>query len=268
VNRFLGLVALALCGVAAGAGAQDAATIARRVAAAPDGEVRMAYAARDGVVGDGRSVIAWDCEGNHCRHYQSRNWDGRDGWSWDRQDGPVRVALRVRDKTVVGMRLYVGGTWRTGESVTDLGMVPARAAAAYFIGLARQDIGRGASDAVFAAALADSVQIWRDLLALARDRTIRTDTRKKAIFWLGQEAEDEATRGIDSLIDRTDEEIEVRKAAVFALSQRRSDESVPALIRIARTNTDLRLRKQAMFWLAQTDDPRALQLFEDILTKK
>ena len=55
--------------------------------------------------------------------------------------------------------------------------------------------------------------------------------------------------------------------AVFALSQRPKDESVPALVRVAKTHPDPSIRKKALFWLAQSDDPRAIALFEDILRK-
>ncbi len=57
----------------------------------------------------------------------------------------------------------------------------------------------------------------------------------------------------------------MRKPAVFALSQRPAEEGVPALIRIARTNRHPELRKTALFWLGQSEDPRALALFEEIL---
>jgi hypothetical protein len=40
---------------------------------------------------------------------------------------------------------------------------------------------------------------------------------------------------------------------------------VPALIRIARTNPHPELRRTALFWLGQSEDPRALTLFEEIL---
>jgi len=43
---------------------------------------------------------------------------------------------------------------------------------------------------------------------------------------------------------------------------------VPALMEVARTNRDPRLRKSAIFWLGQTDDPRALAYFEEVLTQK
>ena len=55
---------------------------------------------------------------------------------------------------------------------------------------------------------------------------------------------------------------------MFALSQRPRDEGVPALIYVARTNKDPEIRKKALFWLGQSNDPRALDLFEELLTKK
>jgi len=59
----------------------------------------------------------------------------------------------------------------------------------------------------------------------------------------------------------------VREQAVFALSQRPREEGVPALLRIARTHHDPMLRRRAIFWLGQSNDPRALALFEELLTK-
>lgn len=261
------MIALALLAALA---AQDAAAIERRVAAVPDGEVRMSFAAREGVVGDGRGTIAWDCRnGDDCRHRQNRGDDWEDGY-WRRayEAGPVRVSIRFRERAVVTFRTYVGGEWRPDAGVTDLGTVSAVAAATYLLGLAKRDLGRPARDAIFAASLADSAVIWRELLGLARDRSLRAETRKQAVFWLGQAAEQAATAGLDSLTAADDESIEVREAAVFALSQRPRDEGVPALVRIARTHRDARLRRRAMFWLAQSNDPRAIDLFEEILTRK
>ena len=55
-NR-LASVALALT-LAPALGAQSGAAIARRVAAAPDGEVRLTYATRPDVCGDGRDGVS------------------------------------------------------------------------------------------------------------------------------------------------------------------------------------------------------------------
>jgi len=45
------------------------------------------------------------------------------------------------------------------------------------------------------------------------------------------------------------------------------DEGVPKLIEIAQTNKNPEVRKQAMFWLGQSHDPRALAFFEKILSQ-
>ena len=62
-----------------------------------------------------------------------------------------------------------------------------------------------------------------------------------------------------------DPESEVRQQAVFALSQLPKDQGIPMLTKLARTHRDPEVRKAALFWLGQSNDPRALELFEEIL---
>ena len=64
---------------------------------------------------------------------------------------------------------------------------------------------------------------------------------------------------------RYDPDTEVKRRAVFALSTLPKDESVPLLIRIARTHQNAAVRKQAFFWLGQSNDPRAVEFFAEIL---
>jgi HEAT repeat protein len=243
-------------------------SLERRVAAAPDGTVRFSFAARPGVYGDGRNVISWDCRNGRCRHRQGTFSDvDADDWASACDSGPVRVALTVHDDAVTHLRTYVGGEWRPGAGVTDLGTVGAREAAAYLLALATKDAGRAAERAILPATLADSVTIWPDLLRIARADRISRKVRRSAVFWLGQAAGDAATRGLTDLVDDRSADREVRETAVFALSQRPREEGVPALIRIAREHRDAELRRKAIFWLGQSDDPRALALFEELLTK-
>jgi HEAT repeat protein len=42
---------------------------------------------------------------------------------------------------------------------------------------------------------------------------------------------------------------------------------VPQLLHVAQTNSDPAVRKEAIFWLGQTHDPRALSYFEEILSR-
>ena len=58
MTRVAASLAFLTIAVATPVGAQSAATIAARVAGAPDGEVRMTYASRPDACGDGRDGIA------------------------------------------------------------------------------------------------------------------------------------------------------------------------------------------------------------------
>ena len=251
------LAALLLLGVSPAAG-----QLARQVSQAPDGQVRMTYAAREGVVGNGRDIISWDCDGGNCRsqHMQGRSNDG-DEARWPCDTGPVRVTLWVRGGEVQSLRVAVGGAFRAGAgTTTDLGTVPAAEAARYLLTL---DV----KHAVFAAALADSATIWPELLRMAKDTRRPRDVRRQAVFWLGQAAEEAATRGLEELIDSDMPDRDVQESAVFAISQRPREEGVPTLIRVAKTHRDPQIRRKAIFWLGQSEDPRALALFEELLTK-
>lgn len=44
-------------------------------------------------------------------------------------------------------------------------------------------------------------------------------------------------------------------------------EGVPLLINLVKTNKNPAVRKQALFWLGESRDPRALDFLEQILTK-
>ena len=69
---------------------------------------------------------------------------------------------------------------------------------------------------------------------------------------------------ITEAVDR-DPDTEVKKKAVFALQQLPDGQGVPMLIQVARSNRNPAVRKQAMFWLGQSNDPRALAFFEEVL---
>lgn len=232
--------------------ALSAQTLVQRVASVGDGSLRFSFAARPGVCASGHGITIM-------------NDDRSDEWQSDCARGPVRVSLRVRGGRVSDANTYVGGHWRpTASGTTDLGTLPARQAAVDLLALAEAS-PTDAEELVTAATLADSAVVWPDLLRLARRPDLPLETRKHAIFWLGQAAGAAAMRGLDSLANDQGGDLEVRKQAVFALSQRPEDEGVPALIHIARTSPRAEVRKTALFWLGQSGDPRALALFEELL---
>jgi len=261
VTRAMLVVAVAL-GVSAPAAAQ---TLAQRVAAAPDGTVRLTYAARAGVCGNGAGTVSFDCGDGTCgRGHGTDDSDWGDG-PCPCEAGPVRLSLTVAGGHVTRVRAYVGGKWRPAPGVTDLGVVPAADAARWLLGLARSGGTQAAGDAVFPATLADSITVWPDLVRLARDASAAVRVRDQAVFWLGQAAGAAATKDLTDLAVDDSVDRDVREHAVFALSQQPRDVGVPALIRIARTNRDPEVRRKAFFWLGQTRDPRAIALFEEVL---
>ena len=228
----------------------------------------MSFAIKPGICGSGNSI--WH-EGGRGRTTWGDGWNtSRDvEWESDCSAGPGRLVIDRRNGEVGDVRFYVGGRWRPGGSdVVDLGTVPARDAADYLMSLAQTERGSMGGKAIFPATLLDSVEIWPSLIKIARNPDLPRDTRSQSVFWLGQAAGDAATKNLRDIVVDNDVDREIREQAVFALSQRPREEGIPALIAIARTNRDPEIRKKALFWLGQSHDPRALDLFEELLTKR
>lgn len=92
-----------------------------------------------------------------------------------------------------------------------------------------------------------------------------SELRRQAIFWLGQKAGERSTKFLNEIVNDNDAETEIQKQVVFALSRRPKDEAIPSLINIARTHQKGAVRKQAIFWLGQINDPRVLSFLEEML---
>ena len=182
------------------------------------------------------------------------------------------VLLRIVDRKVERVRMFskactidAGGRrvyWLTGvqpaASVALLaGVVTSQAETT-----GRSKTLHGALAAIAAHAAPEAADA---LIRFARqDASART--RGDALFWLAHKAGQKAAGTITDAIDN-DPDTKVKERAVFALSQLPKDDGVPRLIEVARTNRNPRVRKQAMFWLGQSKDERALKFFEEILSK-
>ena len=254
------------------AAALPAQTIARRVAAVKDGTVRMSFASRSDVCGNGAGNISTGdgthrtirSNGNSTSYTTSRHNE----WEDDCEAGPVRVAIDIADGKPIALRTYVGGRWRPGTDITDLGIVPVKEAANYLLDNLARSEGKVASEAIFPLTIADSMVVWPRLLTLAKDDTRSRAVRTQAVFWVSQAAGEKATAGLVEVVGDVAADQDVRLQAVFALSQRPKDEGVPALLDIAKNSKDPRIRKQSIFWLGQSGDPRAIAYFESVLLKK
>jgi hypothetical protein len=126
-----------------------------------------------------------------------------------------------------------------------------------------------ASKAILPAVLADSATVWPELLTIARNTSGRSrNTRQEASFWLSRFAAAAAAGHRNDLWnddDDGDEKEDVKGHAVFVLSQLPHGSGTESLLDVARTTKDPHVRGKAMFWLGQSADPRAIDLFEAVL---
>ena len=228
--------------------AQD---LAHRIAASHADRVTFTFAAKPGVCGDGENFNIRGIRQSFSR---------RDEWSC--REGPVRVTLDLNGHTVMRLRTTVGDATPTGAE--ELGEVLPDEASDWLLDLAEQGGGRASEEALMPAVVARDVVVWPRLVAMAKRQELREETRKQAIFWLGQEAADHALGPLDDLLT-DDPDREMRQAALFALTQQHNDRSIEILIRTARSHRDPETRRSAFFWLGQSGDPRGLQLFEEVL---
>lgn len=241
--------------------ALDAQSIAQRIAAA-DRPVQVVYPSRPTACGDGRNFIghvfddrSYYDSGNTSTYRRGGDWDGRC------VHGPARVVATVISGEVTRLHVYVGPV---PPSTGDVETVTASAAdaAAWLTSLISRDNSRVASDAIFPLVLADGSDPWPLLLRVARDGNRSSNTRRESLMWLGNGAVDHL--GLERTRDDTPDD-EMRTQAVFVLSQRPKAESVPALMDLARSAKYPSVKRSAIFWLGQTGDPRAADVFADLL---
>jgi HEAT repeat protein len=93
------------------------------------------------------------------------------------------------------------------------------------------------------------------------------ELKKQALFWLGQKAGQRSLEVLGKTVDSDDADTDIQVQAVFAISRRPKEEAIPTLIRLAKTHAKPEIRKQALFWLGQSGDERALELFKEILNR-
>jgi len=104
------------------------------------------------------------------------------------------------------------------------------------------------------------------LLEIARDKSFDTETRKQAIFWAGQKRSFDLEQ-LSTLYDQSRGDTEFQNHLLFIYSQRRESAAVDKLMAIAKNDPSVELRKQALFWLGQKNDPRVRQFIRDLINK-
>jgi HEAT repeat protein len=93
------------------------------------------------------------------------------------------------------------------------------------------------------------------------------DVRRQAIRVLGERAGKRSFEFLSATAQSAEGDTEVQVQAVRSISGRHSEETVPLLIKIARTHPNQLVRKQAIRSLAESGDPRAVEFFREVLSK-
>lgn len=185
----------------------------------------------------------------------------------------------LTDQAMIAIALHDGPTADMAlKRFTEADRATTREQAAFWLGATR---GRESLDilkrmvqrdpssdvqehSVFAISIVEAPEATEMLIDLAKDGET-SEVRSQALFWLAEKAGSRVSQFILDVVTE-DPDVDVKQHAVFALSQLPPDEGVPLLIEVARSNRNPEIRKTAMFWLGESNDPRALELFEEILS--
>ena len=243
-------------------GAAEAQTLATRIEAVRDGTVRLTYASRPGLCGDGKDAVQ---SGQVIVVFPSMFGYGRTD-SGVCFTGPVRVAIGRSEGETVSLRVHVGGRWNTSDDIRDFGTVSASQAAQYFVREATRLGGRNAEYALGAAVFADSATLWPDLVRIARAGDVRSGTKQRAVFWLSTYDEPGAAEAVRGLITDTSLDEEVRGGAIIALGRKDIEAADVAFLRRIYPTLSPKLRDNVFLAVSRSEDPTAARWLADVAT--
>lgn len=115
---------------------------------------------------------------------------------------------------------------------------------------------------LFAIAESDQDEAAEWLMGIALSQNESTDIRKKALFWASEAGA--PIRQLVQLYDRATDRA-MKEQLIFVYAERDETESIDKLVDIARNERDMDLRKKAIFWLSESDDPRVTEILLEII---
>ena len=202
------------------------------------------------------------CFDSHFRGMVCR-LDARDsGWGSNDEGAPGDGRLRVLVRSSGGRLDDVRGV--SGTCGLDAGALPfvhlsgvdAAQSAALLAELAAGERAGDDEDGAMAA-LAYHGGAAADAAMRALATSGPRDRREDALFWIGQGRGAEGARFL-ATVARGDGDDELRKKAIFSLSQSDATaEAAAVIVDLARRDRSAEVRGEALFWLAQTDAPQA-----------
>ena len=242
---------LALLAALAAAGTLRAQSLAARVSQT-DGQVQVVFPSRPDACGDGRGMLSV--------HSTQR---GDDDWRSRCVHGPARVVATVMGGEVTRLRTYVGPVPPSGVSTINASAVDARTWLTQLVSSPDRVSARVQQDAMLPLVIADAGDPSALLLSLARDDRRPTGVRRAALTHLSNEVSEHL--GIADARAETDDD-ELRRQAVFVLSQQGHGQNTPELMDLARSAKHPAARRDAIFWLGQSGDiQKVADLYAELL---
>lgn len=200
----------------------------------------------------------------------SCNIDKRsNGWSHSNQDVSHSKTLDIyfkwqnaaaQDLFYVGSECPVDGN---GHKIIDIQNVDQQKSIEFLSGFVDADQDHSWERFIAAIALHQGNVAQNKLESFATNRV--EDIRHQAIFWLGEARHEAGYQPLVDIVDNYSADIDDRTKAIFALSINRHDKSAAKLVELGKYSKTARIQSKALFWLAQSDSPQALDVLNYVL---
>lgn len=119
---------------------------------------------------------------------------------------------------------------------------------------------------LFAVAESDEPGAAEWLIDVSRNASLSPELRGRALFWAAESGDLEAYPSLLDLWDQVDHP-EIKRQLLFAYAEMDTEASIDKLYEIARSDEDVEVRKRALMWLGESEDPRVIELLEEMVTQ-
>ena len=172
---------------------------------------------------------------------------------------PLLLELARSDREFVEVRRAAVGALGQRKDAESLGVLQS-----LYDSLAQRELKRSVLSAI---ARNENRNAAASFIVRVAERETDPELKKRAVAQLGEIAGEQALGALADKAVQTDADTELQKQAVNAIARRPAAESVPLLIKIARTHQKPEVRKQAFLLLGRTNDPAAISFLREVLSK-
>lgn len=112
----------------------------------------------------------------------------------------------------------------------------------------------------------NSPEVTKWLLDMAKDKSLDAESRKNAIFWASQQKTVDMNE-LNAIYDQARGDNDVQQQVIYVYSTRKEPAAVDKLMAIAKSDPNIAMKKQALYWLGTKNDPRVKQFILDLIIK-